>query len=181
MRYKKYKSQHFLSVSTFICCLCVLALTVSGCTPLRRKFTRKKKKDRELSQKFIPILEPVDYPKKVYSSRERYKHHYSLWRVWDRDLLQTIERHGSDKRQKYLLGQVIEQLEEMRKLLADEKQVELTGLIDNFQDVRQVYEKPVAMRNKFSIRKKIELNAKKIRNGFAPDPSLSYRELDPEE
>ena len=176
MYYKKHSPRYFFSVSTFLCCLCVVIFAVSGCTPLRRKFTRKKKKDKEQSQKFIPVLEPVDYPEKVYSSMERYKHHYSLWKIWDRDLLQAIERDGSDKRQKYLLGQAIEQLEEMKKRLVDEKQVELGQLIDDLRRVQQVYEKPASMRNKFSTRKKIELNAKKIRNGFAPDSSLSYQE-----
>lgn len=152
----------------YIGCLCVVALTLSSCTTLRRKFTRKKKKDRGVSQKFIPVLEPVDYAEKTHSSLEKYKHHYSLWRVWDRDLLYVIESDGSDKRQKYLLGQAIEKLERMKDLLADEKKSELAPLIDDLREVGRVYEKQASMRNKFSIKKKIERNSRKIRNGFAP-------------
>lgn len=176
MYYKKRNSRRFMSISIYICCLCAVVLTVSSCTPLRRKFTRKKKKDREQSQKFIPVLEPVDYPDKVYSSQERYKRHYDLWRIWDRDLLQVIDQDGSDKRQRYVLGQSIEQLEEMKKFLGDTKQAELAGLIDVLREVQRVYKKPALMRNKFSIKKKIERNAKKIRSEFASNLSLPYRE-----
>ena len=77
-------------------------------------------------------------------------------------------RDGSGKRQKYLLSQSIEQLEEMQILLNDAKQAELKGLIDKLEIVRQDYDKPSSMRNKFSIRSKVGRNAKKIRNGFSP-------------
>jgi len=177
MNHKRHNRKRVFPGLVYICCFCVLVLTTSSCEPLRRKFTRKKKKDRGESQKFIPVLEPVDYPEKTYSSLEKYKHHYSLWKVWDRDLLQTIESGGSDKRQKYLLGQAIEQLEGMNKLLADEKKTGFTPLIDDLREVGQVYERPVSMRNKFSIKKKIERNSRKIRNGFAPDPVLFAQEL----
>jgi hypothetical protein len=92
--------------------------------------------------------------------------------VWDRDLLQAIERGGSDKRQKYLLEQAVMQLEEMKKLLIEGKKAEFSVLIDDLRDVQEVYEKSEAMRSQFSIRMKIERHASKIRNGFAPDPAL---------
>jgi len=88
--------------------------------------------------------------------------------VWDKDFLQVLERDGSDKRQKFLLSQSIEQLGEMKVLLDDAKQAELQGLIDNLEIVRQDYNKPSSMRNKFSIRSKVNRNAKKIRNEFSP-------------
>ena len=99
---------------------------------MRKKFTRKKK-DKEESEKFIPVLEPVDYPQKTYSSQERYKQHYSLWQVWNRDLIQAIQKEDSDKRQKYLLGQMIERLEAMKEVLADEKQKELVVMINDLK------------------------------------------------
>ncbi|MCK5178742.1 MAG: hypothetical protein KAR32_04370, partial [Candidatus Omnitrophica bacterium] len=150
MDHKRHAIKRIFPGLAYICCLCVVALTLSSCTPLRRKFTRKKKKDRLESQRFIPVLEPIDYPQKIYSSLERYKHHYSLWRVWDRDLLYVIESDGSDKRQKYLLGQAIEKLERMKDLLVDEKKSELAPLIDDLREVGRVYEKQASMRNKFS-------------------------------
>jgi len=174
-----HKNRNFRNLplsGSFIFCLSVLFLMTSGCAPLRKKFTRKKKDNRGVSEKFIPILDPIDYPEKVTSSEEKYKHHYSLWKVWNKDLLQNIALDSSEKRQKYLLNQTIEQLEEMKVLLADEKLAELDKLIDGLRKVQLIYEKPSAMRSKFSVRKKIELNAKAVRNGFSPRLQLPYRD-----
>jgi len=165
---KKYSLQRIISSTSFICCLCAVFMIISGCAPLRKKFTRQKKKDRQTDPRFIPVLDPVEYPEKIYSTEEKYKYHYSLWKVWEKDFLQVLERNGSGKRQKFLLSQSIEQLEEMQVLLNDVKQAELKGLIDKLKIVRQDYDKPSSMRNKFSIRSKVGRNAKKIRNGFSP-------------
>ncbi|HQP10529.1 MAG TPA: hypothetical protein PKV41_04025 [Candidatus Omnitrophota bacterium] len=154
----------------FTCCLCLAALFLEGCTPLRKKFTREKKDDGTQSQKDLPILEPVDYPEKTVLPLEKYKYHYSLWKIWDRDLLQAVDRDGSEKRQKYLLEQAVAQLEEMKKILIDEKQAEFSVLVDDLRGVQEMVEKPSP--NVFSIKMRIERNASKIRNGFAPDPAL---------
>ena len=167
------KGEYSLGV---ICTVCVLFLMTSGCTPLRKKFTRKKKEEGKTDQKFIPVLDPIDYPEKIYSADSHYKQHYSLWKVWNKDLLQVIELEGSDKRQEYLLAQAIEQLEEMRKWLTVAKQAELLKLIDELREVQQTYEKSASIRNKSSIKRKIERTAKKIRSDFSADNELPYRE-----
>lgn len=168
MHNKKYGLRRIILSGSFICCLCVLFLASSGCVPLRKKFTRAKKKNQKTDPRFIPVLDPVDYPEAIYSAEEKYKHHYSLWKIWDKDFLQVLERNGSDKRQKYLLAQSIEQLGEMQSLLNDDKKVELMALIDVLRDVHQSYDKSSPIRSKFSTRSKIQRNAKKIRNGFSP-------------
>jgi hypothetical protein len=168
MHGQKYYIRRIIFNTAFICGLCVLFLASSGCTPLRKKFIRQKKQDGGGEQKFIPVLDPVEYPEKVYSAEEGYKYHYSLWKVWNKDFLQVLEGDGSEKRQRYLLGQSIEQLEKMRNLLTDEKKPVLTVLINELIDVGQGYDRSSAMRSKFSIRSKVERNAKEIRNGFSP-------------
>jgi len=173
---KRYNFQRVTTNLGFIYFLCVSFLMVCGCTPLRKKFTRKKKESSKTNQKFIPVLDPIDYPEKIYSAESHYRHHYSLWQVWNKDLLQVLERNGSDKRQKYLLGQAIEQLGEMKKWLADAKQAELSESIKELQKVQQDYTKPASMRNKFSTQKKIERAAKKIRKEFSTRNPLPYRE-----
>jgi len=165
---KKYDLRRIILSTSFICFLCAVFLIISGCVPLRKKFTRQKKKDKLTDPRFIPVLDPIEYPEKIYSAEEKYRYHYSLWKVWDKDFLQVLERDGSGKRQEFLLSQSIEQLEEMQVLLNDAKQAELKGLIGKLEIVRQDYDKPSSMRNKFSIRSKVGRNAKKIRNGFSP-------------
>ena len=160
------------SFLVWTCFFCVLVSSLSGCSTLRRKFTRKKKEDKEVSQKFIPVLEPVDYPEKVYSPLEEYKKYYSLWRVWERDLLQSVRAEESTKRQRYLLAQTLEQLEEMANLLTPQKRAEFIAVVAQLRELDEVYEKPASMRNTFSMQKRIERNSREIRNNFAPEPAL---------
>ena len=75
-------------------------LSSIGCEPLRKKFVRQKKKD-ENAQQFIPVLDPIDYPAAVYSAEEGYRKHYSLWRVWHKELMVSLDEQGIDRRQKY--------------------------------------------------------------------------------
>ena len=168
MRNKEYNLRHIAFRTSLICCLCVGSLVLNGCTPLRKKFVRKKKEDRQTDQRFIPVLDPVDYPEKVQSVEENYKYHYSLWKVWNKDLIQVLSRDGSEKRQKYLLSQSIEQLKEMQNSINDRKLTEFGGLLTELESVRQEYTRPPSMRNKFLMKSKIERNAKKIRTGFTP-------------
>ena len=153
---------------SMVCLICAVAILVSGCQPLRKKFTRKKKKEREASERFIPVLEPIDYPKRIFSPEEEYRKHYSLWKIWDKDLAQSIENDDSDKRQKFLLIKNLEELEEMRALLAGEQQMAFDLTLDKMRNVQTVYDKPAAMRNKFTVKKIVSSCAKVIRNTFSP-------------
>ena len=65
-------------------CLISLTATLIGCEPLRKKFTRNKK-NKEVSQEFIPVLEPIDYAENTKTPEEEYKHYYSLWKVWEKE------------------------------------------------------------------------------------------------
>src|SRR5262245_48984541 len=94
-------------------CLAVLSVSLSGCEPLRKKFTRKKKADKK--EKFIPVLEPVDYPPSRVSSLEQYKYHFSLWQVWNKEMGQLADDPNTDKRLDYLYEQIIQELEEMKR------------------------------------------------------------------
>ncbi len=144
----------------------LLSFCLNGCTPLKKKFTRKKKKEH--IEKFIPVLDPIDYPAPAQSSKERYAYHYSLWKIWSRDLLQTFDKKANEKNQRYLLGQIKFQMEEMRKWIILEKQQELDALIEEISRIEGLFNKPAPLRNGFSIKKKLELNAKKMRKGFKP-------------
>jgi len=159
----------------FLVWVCLLSLSLSGCTPLKKKFTRKKKKNQV--EEFIPVLDPVDYPAPVQSAKERYAYHYSLWRIWNRDLLQTFDKKSNDKNQKYLLGQVKVQMEEMRKWITSEKQKELNLLMEDINSIAETFNKPASLRNKFSLKKQLERNAKAMRNKFKPSLIEEYEEL----
>lgn len=157
-----------LRLSVGVVCLSVLLVSVGGCASLRKKFVRQKKKDAK-AEEFIPVLDPIDYAPAVVSAEEKYAYHYSLWKVWYRDLVENIEHQESDKKQKYLIGQVVVQLEEMGKRLGDEKRKELNTSIGEWEAIRALYEKPAPMRSTSSLKRKIEASAQKIRRQFNPD------------
>lgn len=147
---------------------CVLTVSLGGCTTLRKKFTRKKK-EKTSEQAFVPVLDPIDYPPPTISALERYQYHYSLWKIWYRDLLQNLERRESDKRQRYLLGQAIASLEEMKKWLNVEQQARFNRCIDDWREVLAMYDRPAAMRSDTTIRRKINASAETIRDQFNPN------------
>lgn len=156
-----------------LACLLSFSFSVGGCATLHKKFVRQKKK-KDDKPEFVPVLDPIDYPPKRTSPEERYKYHYSLWQVWEKDLIQNIDRQESDKRQKYLLGEIIAQLQEMKRWVTPEKQQQLGGIIDNLNTVSQVYEKPPQMRSSASVKRKIQAEGKKVREKFNPKVAKDF-------
>lgn len=151
-----------------ICVLCVVSFFLSGCQPLRKKFTRKKKEEKEAEGRLIPVLEPIDYPAKVYSLEQDYRQHFSLWKVWERDLLQSIENDDSDKRQKYLLGKTLEELEAMNSFMGEAQQAPFGTVLEQVRQVQKEYDRPAALRSKFSVKKQLSSSSKEIRNHYSP-------------
>ena len=162
------RNEYYFSVLSVLVILCVLTVSVGGCVSLHKKFTRKKK-DKTDEQAFVPVLDPIDYPPPSVSPEERYRYNYSLWKVWQRDLVQRIESNESDKSQKYLLGQIIARLEEMKKWVTEVKQKELTAAVGEWNAILAMYEQPAALRSRISLKHKVEASAKKVRNQFNPE------------
>jgi len=144
----------------------LIGLVAGGCEPLRKKFIRQKKKDKEQSLGADPVLEPLEYPPKVYSSEELYRKHYSLWQAWHTDLLAAIDDEGSLKRQLYDLGQAMVQLEEIKKLLLPGHQQKLQSLLDELEGVRAQMKKPLPLINVNALRRQLESVGKKIRRDY---------------
>lgn len=167
------RNERYLSVLSIVVALCVLVVSAGGCASLRKKFTRKKK-EKAGEQAFIPVLDPIDYPAPSVSPEERYRYHYSLWKVWQRDLVQKIDSKESDKNQKYLVGQIIAQLEEMKKWVTEARQKELSDAVGEWNAVLAMYDRPAAMRGTMSLRRKVEAVAKKIRNRFNPEATKEF-------
>lgn len=151
----------------------VLLVSVSflagGCEPLRKKFTRQKKKDQE-GPAFIPILDPIDYPEKVYSPAQDYRQHYSMWQVWQREFLNSLDEasgtKSSVKQELYQLDQLIVALQTMQKLLVQEKEPKLSALIAQFQSLKRDVKEPGPYRNTGNIKLKAQLLEKQVREGY---------------
>ena len=156
-----------LGRSLVMICFLVSAVSSSGCEPLRKKFIRQKKKDKEQTSEVIPILEPIAYPEKVYSSEELYKQHYTLWRAWYADLLIDIsESNSSTKHLTYNLEQSILQLQEMQRLIVAERQGKLRSLINGLEKIREDFNQPRPLINTGSLKLKLESLGKEIREKY---------------
>ncbi len=145
--------------------IAAIAMTTVSCEPLRKKFIRKKKTAQETSED-IPILDPIDYPEKVYSTEDIYKQHYSLWQVWQRELLMDIENSPNVKKQLYDLEQLIAQLQEMQALLAADRQAKLKTILQKFEMLREEINQPVPFKNRTTIRLQVESIGKRIRQEY---------------
>ena len=143
----------------------LVTLGLSGCQPLRKKFIRQKKKDKEDSE-LTPILEPIEYPEKVHSPEGLYKEHYSFWQVWYGDLLAAIDDQESQKRQVYNIDKAIAHLEEMKRLLVPKEQRNLKMFIESLGKLRERLRQPSVLGSSTSIKLELESIGKKIRQEY---------------
>ena len=173
MKSNGFRTRNYLTVLSFLVSLCVLAVSAGGCASLHKKFTRKKK-EKANEQAFVPVLDPIDYPPPSVSPEERYRYNYSLWKVWYRDLVKNIDGKESDKSQKYLVGQIIAQLEEMKKWVSEAKQKELSERVGEWNAILTMYEQPAVTRSMMSLKRKVEASAKKIRDQLNPEATKEF-------
>lgn len=139
-----------------ICMLMVGSLLVGCSSAMRKKFIRQKKKtDEEIN--FVPILEPIDYPNQLETSKIRYDYFYALLKVWHKDALTLIDDEHTDKRIVYTITQMKVQLEELNKIFVDgatkEKTVEAVKAVEL---VLANYDNPPAFRNRDIIRRQLQ-------------------------
>ncbi len=140
----------------------------SGCESLHRKFTRKKKVGISEAQSAV-ILDPIDYPDKVKSATEIYKQQYSLWKVWQSDLPNVIMENANEKKVRYVLGQMKEQLLAMQALLKEELRPQMDPYLKEIDSLFLEFEKSPAFRNKDDILSRIQRLGRDVRNRFSPD------------
>ena len=146
--------------------LSFMCASLIGCQPFRKKFVRKKKEDR--AEKFIPVLDPIEYPAKVYSVEDQYKHSYSLWKVWSSDFVQALVENENDKKQKYNLAQSLKALEDMKNNVNAENQTKLNDLMTKVSAMNGEYDKAVNMRSIYQMKSSFEKIMSQVRNELSP-------------
>lgn len=150
----------------FVFCLLVLFVGgLSGCEPLRKKFVRKKKETKQ--KEFIPVLQPVDYPARYQTPGEQYQYHYSMSKVWQKDLMTTLDEEASDKRVLYNLNEMITHMEAMEKILTGPKQADIQKWIMTAQNAAKQMEVPEAVRMQARMEKDLDELGKALRAEFS--------------
>jgi len=147
----------------------LIITTLGGCEPLRKKFIRKKKGDKQ-EKEFVPVLDPIDYPDRIETPEQKYAQHYSLWRAWVKDLLLEFgEERRNDKRIIYDLNRIWMHLDEMQKRLMKEKQKKLQDYMRSIQRMLDEMNQTQRLRNNYGMRSKVLRMEKDLRNNFKPD------------
>ena len=146
--------------------LCAGALSLTGCEPLRKKFTRKKKTVDNQSEAMQPVLDPLEYPDKVTTVEDDYRQFFSLWRVWDKEALMLFEENASDKKINFALNKIQVQMDGMQKLLTGEKREKMGQLLKELNSVEEDMKTPMALRNMFLMHKKIQTIGNNMRKGL---------------
>lgn len=132
--------------------IAILAITVlcSGCEPLRKKFTRKKKAQVE-DKGMAPVLEPQEYPTPEENPEANYQLHYTMVQVFYKELWNGIGEDLTEKNIRFNLDQVTKHLTEMKNMLVAEKQVEVTKLEQLLSYYQETLSQNRVFRNKARI------------------------------
>ncbi|MBU0605879.1 MAG: hypothetical protein KKH77_06285 [Candidatus Omnitrophica bacterium] len=108
----------------------LLAVTLTGCDALQRKFTRKKKETKPIPRLYQ--LKKYD----VKPSAALYSKHYAYWQSWMSELIQDLgDNHKKDVR---CIDEALSQLHDMRNILVQEKADALTKHIRRIEKAREI-------------------------------------------
>jgi hypothetical protein len=153
-----------VSVSAIV----VMTMSLSACEPLRKKFTRQKRKDQTEDKNFIPVLEPLDYPAADVDPVQVYAANYHQIKAWYRDLSGYVDTLSNDKQAKYTLKQIYTHLDEMSAVSNPHAQVKIQELKMLLKYCEESLEKPVAMRNKARMQSDLREFDRKLRDLTPP-------------
>jgi len=104
-----------------------VALQLTGCEALQRKFTRKKKRE-PLKPRFYQAGESETRP-----HLELYIVHYTYWKSWHSEI--TTGSTDNAKRNIMACNEMVSHLEDMKKHLLEEKAKELDGYIGRVREI----------------------------------------------
>lgn len=152
-----------------VCSLClVLTISLTGCEPLRKKFVRQKKKEKEGTGDFIPVLEPEIYPVKTIGPAEVYAQQYAMFNLWVDDFTDNFETSDNDKKLISDLDAALKSITEMVGQLKSPVREELAQIKDQVQKIREEIVKPVAFRNRSKIKSELRDLDRTIRKKYKP-------------
>ena len=160
MKSLKRNQQSLAGVVLMISCLTLTGLTLSGCESVRKKFVRKKKSDR--NQK-MPIFETIDYAEYTQSPEMKYKHYYSLWVVWYKELDNVLFDDVTEKKFEYITNQIKSSLMKMAEVLDESYQDTIDQEMTVITGIQKDLMKSESLRNLPSIQARLRRHEKKIR------------------
>lgn len=110
-----------------------LLFSAIGCDAFVRKFTRKPK--REVPKEEF-ILAPEEYKTPQIPKDELYQKYFLFWKSWHDELINSLSVGANHKKQIYCVNEAIKNLGQMRVLLSEIKQEELSVYINQMQGLK---------------------------------------------
>jgi hypothetical protein len=107
--------------------LLIFTLSLSSCDTLKQKFIRKQKAGAE-DQEFTPVLEPEEYPAPQFNAPQNYKENYDLIKAWYTDMWTAIDDRDTGRYTHYIITEVVNHIERMKKLVDAPTQANLDKL-----------------------------------------------------
>lgn len=143
-----------------------VALSLTGCDAVQRKFTRKEKK-----VKAPRIVQEQKYEKKP--TPELYEKHFAYWQSWSSEILQDLGDNRKKDRQ--CMEQLISQANDMRNILIPEKGNELAKHIKRYEEVRDVINKEeLSQYNRNFVLTTLDREDRLIKNDFCISKVKNY-------
>lgn len=151
---------------TFVVILC-LAISLTGCDALQKKFTRKKK----AAPKRPRIYQVKKYEKKP--TPELYNKHYTYWQSWSGELIEVLgKNHKKDIR---CIEEIIGNLKDMQNILIDDKGDELAVHINKAEGVRDTLARgDMSFAVLASVKSTLEREDRAIKRDFITNKIKNY-------
>lgn len=143
--------------------------TLTGCASFRRKFVRHSK-DKEVKEDIAPVLEPLEYQRVETSPMDAYRSHYAMVRAYFSDVYTALSAQApGEKRERYLLGQIMAHLQGMSLLLGDARKPEALKLSAALEEAGKELDKPAGLRRYDLLRSSLHKVETDIRRTLKPD------------
>lgn len=118
---------------------CLLFTALCGCDAFVRKFSRKPQKE-DLPQEEM-VLVPIKYKAEVATKEELYRQYLLYWKSWQNELIESLLNNRNHKKQLDSITQVLNNLEQLKALLKEDKQRKLAAYIKQLNDLKSYIEK----------------------------------------
>lgn len=147
--------------------LCSISLT--GCSSFRRKFIRQSK-NKESKEDFIPVFDPVEYKRVEIAPIDDYKSHYAMVKAYFGDVYTALSsRDAGEKRERYLLNQIIAHLQGMSALLSGFRKLEAQKILSSLEDAMKELDKPAGLQRQDLLKGPVHKAETDIRRTLKPE------------
>ena len=158
--------------TTFLISILMVSFLLSGCETLKKKFSRSSKTQEKIEHE--PVLDPIDYPDSVYNPLADYTYRFNMLHVWKKEFMGALQDDIQMKRLRYILDNMIIQLEEMDKFIPDSKSADLVKTTEEFKKIRTTLDGPEQFLNKSLVERKVNSMTQDIRSSYQPRDVEAY-------